>query len=369
MRRPSTAVGDLLVAAVLVAVTQVEVWAMHDRIEGSLPWQHVAFLLMTGAVAVRRTAPLVATLVCSAGLGLQTALGDAPVVGGFVALLVVLVSLGHYASLRIGLVGLAVMLLSVLSYDLVADTLVIADLVGNTMIAVLAWGAGRVLRTSIDRRVEAELSRDRFAREAVAAERGRIARDLHDSVAHALTVMTLQAGAARERSETPLVADALAAIERGGREAMQDMHRFLRLLGDRNGHDEAPGLADLPELVERTRGLGTEVGLAVDDGVRDVPVSISATVYRVVQEGLTNAVKHSAASRVDVDVRREGASLVVTVEDDGTRERHPTMPTGGHGLAGLRERVDLFGGCLTAGAGPSGWRLKATIPLAARGEP
>lgn len=368
MRRPSAAVADLLGAAVLVAATQVEVWSVHTRIEGSLLWQHFAFLLMTGAVAFRRTAPLVATLVCSAGLGLQTALGEAPVVGGFVAMLVVLVSLGYYASRRIGLVGLAVMLSSVVSYDLVADTLVVGDLVGNTMIAVLAWGAGRALRVSLDRRIEAELSRDRFAREAVVAERGRIARDLHDSVAHALTVMTLQAGAARERSESSLVAEALASIERGGREAMQDMHRFLRLLGDNNGHDEAPGLADLPELVDRTRGLGTEVGLAVEDGVRDVPVSISATVYRVVQEGLTNAVKHSAASHVDVAVRRDGAGLVVTVEDDGTREPRPAMPSGGHGLAGLQERVDLFGGCLTAGAGTSGWKLEATIPLAAKAE-
>lgn len=149
---------------------------------------------------------------------------------------------------------------------------------------------------------------------------------------------------------------------------MQDMHRFLRLLGDRNGHDEAPGLADVPELVERTRALGTEVGLTVDDGVRGLPVSISATVYRVVQEGLTNAVKHSSASCVEVDVRREGGSLVVTVEDDGTREHRPRMPTGGNGLAGLRERVDLFGGRLTAGPGPAGWKLEATIPLAARGE-
>ena len=368
MPRASAAVRDLLVAAVLTAVTQVEVWAVHERIEGSLPWQHVAFLLMTVSVAVRRIAPLAATIVCSAGLGLQTALGDAPVVGGFVAMLVVLVSLGYYASLRTGVVGLVVMLLSVVSYDLVAARLVVADLVGNVMIAVLAWGGGRVLRLSIDRRVEAELSRDRFAREAVEAERGRIARDLHDSVAHALTVMTLQAGAARERSESPVVTDALAAIERGGREAMQDMHRVLRLLGDRNGH-EAPGLGDLPVLVERTRGLGTEVALAVDGEVRDVPVSVSATVYRVVQEGLTNAIKHSSATRVDVAVRREGPTLVVTVEDDGARRPRPAIPAGGRGLVGLRERLELFGGRLAAGPGPAGWRLEATLPLDVRVEP
>ena len=368
MPRASPAVRDVLVAAVLVAVTQVEVWAAHEQIEGSLPWQHVAFLLMTGAVAFRRTAPLGATVVCSAGLGLQTALGEAPVVGGFVAMLIVLVSLGYYASLRTGGIGLAVMLASVVSYDLVAATLVVADLVGNAMIAVLAWGAGRVLRVSIDRRVEAELSRDLFAREAVAAERGRIARDLHDSVAHALTMMTLQAGAARERSESPLVTGALAAIEHGGREAMQDMHRVLRLLGEANGHTEAPGLADLPELVERTRGLGTEVGLAIDDGVGDVPVSVSATIYRVVQEGLTNAMKHSSASRIDVAVRRAAGNLVVTVDDDGTREPRVALPEGGRGLVGLRERVELFGGCLAAGPGTSGWRLEATLPLAVRTE-
>ena len=370
MPRASAAVRDLLVAAVLVAVTQVEVWSVRERVEGSLPWQHFAFLLMTGSIAVRRMAPLGATIVCSAGLGLQTALGEAPVVGGFVAMLVVLVSLGYYASLRTGFVGLAVMLLSVVSYDLVAARLVVADLVGNVVIAVLAWAGGRVLRVSIDRRVEAELSRARFARAAVEAERGRIARDLHDSVAHALTVMTLQAGAARERSETPVVSSALAAIEHEGREAMQDMHRVLMLLGDRNGH-EAPGLGDLPELLERTRGLGTEVGLAVDDGVREVPVSVSATIYRVVQEGLTNAMKHSSATRVDVAVRREGSSLVVTVEDNGAGARRPrlAMATGGRGLVGLRERLELFGGRLAAGPGPSGWRLEATLPLDARVEP
>ena len=346
--------------------TQAELYVNQDRISSPLVVQHLAFLLMTAAVCLRRVAPLLATFVCSAGLAIQTIAGDAPVVGGFLAILIVLASLGYYASLRIGAIGMVAMLAAVLLADVLADALVVADAVGNAAIALMAWGSGHLIRVAIDRRVAAEVSRDRFARDAVLQERTRIARDLHDSVAHALTVMTLQAGGARERASQPVVAEALGAIESGGREALRDMHRFLHLLADgQPASTEAPGVADLDELIQRTRGVGLDVSLMVDGDLQGLPASVSSTAYRIVQEGLTNAVKHAAASQIDVLIRRDDTNLVVSVENDSGDPdgRTKPLPPGGRGLMGLRERLALFDGQLSAESRGDGWRLVATIPL------
>lgn len=366
MRSASPLTRDLVLGGVLTAATQLELYLNQDRVSGPLAAQHLAFFLMTAPVGLRRAAPLAATLVGAGGLAIQTVAGDAPVVGGFLGMLVLLASLGYYADLRRGVIGLVAMFAAVVLYDVTAATLVVADLVGNVVIIGMAWAAGRLLRTAIDRRVAAEVSRDRFANEAVLAERARIARDLHDSVAHALTLMTLQAGAARERTDQPLVAEALETIENGGREALHDMHRFLQLLGDpANGGSDAPGVRDLGDLVERTLGVGLTVSLSIDDEVSALPASVSSTVYRIVQEGLTNAVKHAAASHVDVAVRRAGPDLLVSVEDDGAGRdvRRSAVPHGGRGLVGLQERVALFRGVLSTESTGTGWRLEATIPL------
>lgn len=294
MRLPATPLGrDALVAAALTVVTQSELVISAARVDGPLPLQHAAFATMTAAVALRRLAPLTAVLVCAVGMALQTLAGPAPAVGGFLAMLVVIASLGYHRPVRPGMVGLAAIGVAATLYDILADTLVVADLVGNVAILLLAWGAARMVRVSTDRRVAAEVDRERAASQAVRDERSRIARDLHDSVAHALTVMTLQAGVARERSSEPGAAQCLEAIEQEGREALADMHRFLRLLGeDGQGPAETPGIQDLPDLVARVRASGLAVDLAVGPGVADLPASVSATAYRVVQEGLTNAIKH-----------------------------------------------------------------------------
>lgn len=180
--------------------------------------------------------------------------------------------------------------------------------------------------------------------------------------------MTLQAGAARERAQEPVVADALRCIEEGGREARVDMHRFLQLIGDASGPpEEAPGVRDIEDMVDRLRSGGMVVALTVTGDPTEVPASFSSTAYRVVQEGLTNAVKHSGAGRVDVSVRIASEEIVVEVADNGagTEARHPVAARSGRGLAGLRERVSLFGGRVTAETdGSVGWRLCAVIPLA-----
>ncbi|MGH8882655.1 MAG: histidine kinase dimerization/phosphoacceptor domain-containing protein, partial [Stackebrandtia sp.] len=210
MRVPSSPlVRDSLFAGVLTVVTQVELVAAGDRVAGPVVVQHLVFAVMTGSVALRRRAPLAATLVCAAGMALQTLAGAAPVVGGFLAMLIVVASLGYHAALRAGVIGLSAMAAAATLYDVVAAEFVLADMVGNAAIVVGAWGFARLTRVSTDRRVDAEVPRERFAHDAVLAERTRIARDLHDSVAHAVTLMTLQAGGARERANDPLVVDAL----------------------------------------------------------------------------------------------------------------------------------------------------------------
>ncbi|UMG91993.1 histidine kinase dimerization/phosphoacceptor domain-containing protein [Nocardioides sp. TF02-7] len=188
------------------------------------------------------------------GLVTDPLVGDAAVATPYLTILFLLGSLGWYAGPRTGLVGVAAVLGCGLAPDLLTGTAQPADVVVNAVLIVLPWVLLRGLRIATDRRVLAEVAADRTAREAVEAERRRIAQDLHDSMAHALTLITLHAGSARERTTDTGSADALAAIERSGREALADMHRYLGLLGPRDG--EAPGLADIDDLVEGVRRGG-----------------------------------------------------------------------------------------------------------------
>lgn len=351
-----------MVAVVVTVLTQLELQLVADDVEGSMPLQALCFAVMTGAIALRRTSPVAATLVCSTGLGAQAFVGEAPVAGGYLALLFLLASLGWHAPLRPGLVGVAGALAGGLVYDFITPDFLLGDLLVNAAIIVIVWLGARMLRVTTDRRVRAEVEADRKAREAAHDERGRIARDLHDSTAHALTVITLQAGSVRERDDPELAGAALASIERAGREALVDMHRFLDLLSPEAG--EAPGIADLPDLVDRVGGGGLHVGLDVTD-VQGIPLSVSTTVYRVVQEALTNVVRHSKASSANVVVRREAGAVIAEVVDDG-RGRAPSLPGSGRGLASLRERLRLFEGTLEAAPSGNGWRLRARIPVVNR---
>jgi signal transduction histidine kinase len=306
-----------------------------------------------------------AAIGCGVALGAQAFAGEAPVVGGFLAMLVVLASLGFHAPVRQGLVGLAAVAAGALVYDFIVDDFSAADFVGNAVIVVMAWGLALVVRRSTDARVAAELARDRAARDAVLEERSRIGRDLHDSVAHALTLITLQAGAARERTTEPVALDALGGIETGGRQALLDMHRFLRLIDDSPG--ETPGLQHLDDLLARMRAAGLTVEVDRRGDLEGLPPSVSATAYRVVQEGLTNTAKHSGATGARVLLNRSDTELVIQVSDEGRPGRGDLRVGSGRGLASLRERLALFDGSLSAGASDGGWRVSATIPMARAG--
>jgi signal transduction histidine kinase len=242
----------------------------------------------------------------------------------------------------------------------------------------ISWLAGFALRERAEeaeaaeaRAAEAERDRDLAARIAVAEERSRIARELHDVVAHAVSVMVLQVGAVRHKLPDGLAEDreALRGVERAGRTALAEMRRLLAAM--RNGDDEVelgpqPGLDVLDSLADDVGRAGLPVRLHVEGEAFALPRAIDLSAYRIVQEGLTNALKHARASHADVTLRYAPAELRIEVRDDG-----PGGATGdgrGHGLVGIRERVKIYGGEMTAGAAPEGgFVLSALLPLAGDG--
>ncbi|MDQ4055582.1 MAG: sensor histidine kinase, partial [Actinomycetota bacterium] len=207
------------------------------------------------------------------------------------------------------------------------------------------------------------------ARRAVADERARIARELHDLVAHSMGVIVIQAqGAQRAIDPSPERArEALASIERAGRSGMAELRRLLGLLtetgDDADSTAPQPGLDQLPDLVDRVRATGLAVDLAVEGDVRPLPAGLELTGYRIVQEAITNVLKHAGATTVDVRVRYQPDSLDIDVRDHG-RGSASAATNGGHGLVGMRERVGLYGGSVTAGPRPEGgFSVRARIPV------
>ena len=348
-----------MLGAVVAAVAEVELLLNAASVSGTIRWHALAYLLILPTLGLRRIAPLVSAALAGVSLALEPALGPAQVATPYLALLFFLVSLGWYASWRVGALGLAMVLGGGIVFDLTRPDFLLADLVVNVVILVAMWVAGRLLRVTTDRRVRTELAAERAAAEAVEAERARIAGDLHDSLAHALTLITLQAGSARERAEEAVATDALTSIERTGRDALADMQRFLALLGP--GSPDAPGIGDLPGLVESVRAGGLAVELDAESG--HVTPGVSTTVFRVVQEALTNVVRHSNARAARVAVHRDGGILVTRVSDDGEAVRART-PGSGRGLAGLADRVRAFDGTVTSGRTADGWLVEARIPVA-----
>ena len=359
-------VRDGVLAAVLAVLAQVEL-VLADEVDGSRIAQHGVFLALILPLVVRRLRPLLAAVLLAVGMGVQTVIGDAPVVAGFVAMLVVTYSVAHYADRRRdALLGLLAIVASVEVYPLVRADVSFADEVGNVAIPVVVWVFARLARERLDRavRAEREAAEQRArAREALAAERRRIAREMHDVVGHGVTLMLLHAGAAQAgpAGRDPGTAVALDVVLDAGRTALDDLHRLLRVLRDDREDDTAPGsLADLEQL---TGPAGA--ALRVEGRPRPVPAALEATVYRVVQEALTNARKHAPGAAVDVRLLWGDAALEVEVTDDGRGA--PSGTAHGFGLAGMRERAALFDGRVRAGPredGP-GWRTAVELPLPA----
>jgi signal transduction histidine kinase len=372
-------VRDGLLALVLTVVGQVELLFAEDAVP-QLPLQVVAFAVMTGSLVLRRTRPLAAAGAVAAGLAFQTVLGDAPVVSGFAAALIVTYSVAQYADRRRdAALGLLAILVAVEVYPFVTDEVSLDDEVANLAIPIIIWIFARLARERLDRAVAAErdaaAARDAARDEeqariaAVAAERRRIARDMHDVVGHGVTLMLLHTDAVQARlaARDPETAGHLDVVLTSGRTALEDLHRLLRVLRETpadDGATEDPGtLAGVAPLVERT---GPQASLAVEGAARPLPTAVEATAYRIVQESLTNALKHAPGAPVRVLLRYTDRALEVVVEDDGA-SGPAEVRSGGHGLVGVRERVALFDGRVAAGPrddGP-GWRVHAELPVPA----
>jgi signal transduction histidine kinase len=266
--------------------------------------------------------------------------------------------------------GLIVVVVGILVvvYNIPGETA--SDLTFITLRFVVAWVAGYALReraeqveAAEERATHAELT----ARVAVAEERGRIARELHDIVAHAVSVMVLQAGVVRRRLSAPSEdRDLLNGVELAGKNALAEMRRLLAAM--RREGEEAdlvpqPGLDGLDSLLDEVSRAGLPVELHVDGKPVPLPRGIDLSAYRIVQEGLTNALKHAHASDADVTVRYRPDELEIEVRDNG--QGSATNDGLGHGLIGVRERVTIYGGKMTAGtAVDGGFVLNTRLPVA-----
>ncbi len=261
------------------------------------------------------------------------------------------------AGVAVGAIGLAV------SRD--ADA---ADVAVNYFVFVTAWVAGDTVRSQRERVALVDAQREEEARRAVADERVRIARDLHDVVAHHLSVIVVQAEAAQEVLATrpDRAGDAMGTVADTARTALGELRLVVGVLRSDGGRAPQPDLDAVDDLVASVRQAGLEVAVRTEGEPRVVGGVVGVAAYRVVQEALTNVLRHAAAGQAEVALAYGDDALVVTVSDDGRGGRMPDPDRpGGHGLAGMRERVTVLGGSLDAGPrAEGGFAVRARLPLA-----
>ena len=340
-------------------------WAPGPR---PVAWALIA--AHTVPVAVRRREPRAAFVVSLAAAGTYLALGW-PMVGLGLAGLVMTYSLAAYASRRDSLIGLAGVEL-VLVADAIGEGGASPDtVVGNLVMVAAAWILGDGARR---RREAAVAEQRRMAGQAVADERLRIARELHDVVAHSMSVIAVQAGTGRMviDDDPDHARRALASIEETSKQALDEMRRLLGVLrageadGDAAVLTPQPTLDDLDRLVAYAVEGGTPVDVAVSGNRLAVPTGIQVAAYRLVQEALTNVRRHAPGSEARVRLAYEPEAVVVEVENRLPAGATATSAGAGHGLLGMRERVSLYGGDFSAGPARDGtFRVRARLPYEA----
>jgi signal transduction histidine kinase len=338
-------------------------------------------LLHTLSLVARRRFPgTVLALVAVSGLAFA-ALDLPPDILG-VAILVAVYSVAAYGSRWVALAGLAAVEVALVAVQLTPGRTGLGTLVINLGVVAAAWLLGHFAHTYRayaarleERTTELEQAREELARRAVVEERLRLARELHDVVAHAMSVIAVQSGVGAHVANTQPeeAAKALAAIETTSRAALTELRRLLGVLRQDSEPQgdlaPVPGLADLDALLTEVAKAGLGVRLQVEGTPSPLPAGIDLSAYRIVQEALTNVVKHAGPARAQVAIRYRDHEVMVEVTDDG---RGAAAPTGngparvGHGLIGMRERVAAFGGDLEAGPRPAGgFRVAARLPFGA----
>lgn len=326
----------------------------------------------------RKRLPIVAPLVIYAATAAYAIIAPHAFNNVFVPFVAVLLTswiLGSGATGRRALVGLA----ALVAWD-ATISVQLQDSWGSNFVFILlvfggSWFAGFLIGQRSrqagelrERAERAERERERLTTEAVAEERARIARELHDVVAHSVSVMVVQAAGVRRllRGDQEREREALLVVERIGREALTEMRRMLGVMRtEEQGATRTPqpSLEHLERLIERVSQAGLAVDLKVEGEPRPLPAGIDLSAYRIVQEGLTNALKHGTKAPAHVFVRYSELELELEVVDDSPAAS--TMSDDGQGLAGMRERVAVYGGAFEAGPRPEGgFRVHATLPLA-----
>jgi signal transduction histidine kinase len=365
-RRLDAATVDRLVAAALLAGVELQVW-----LGGGTSLHRVVAALVAGLVAAslaaRRRYP------AAVGFGVQGMLAVCVAAGfelpaGFLTVgwFCALYALAVWTSARVFVAALVFVVVSDLWHEALSP-----DGGSGVLFTVVAVGVMVLIRVVLgdrDRRLGlAERERDVAAREAVVEERARIARELHDAIAHNVSLMVVQAGAERRvlDSEATSTKEVLQTIEQVGRGALTEMRRLVGML--RSGEADAlapqPSLADLPRLVAQVREAGLSVELTVEGDQRELPLGIELSAYRIVQEALTNALKHAGDANASVRVSYSSDQLELEIADDGAGAPAP-VAGGGHGLAGMRERVALYGGRLDAGRrAERGFTVRVVLPI------
>jgi signal transduction histidine kinase len=366
---------DLAPAIVVAAVTEWNVWVFHT-LPGSKWLTAPLPLLLALPLLWRRSRALLAVVLVMVGVVVQAiATGNsAEGIELIVAMGVAAYSVGAYSKRRRALVGLAVLAVGYAVYALEDQNIRsgrTADLWAGSFFAVgilAAWLVGGFVRGGRERTAleVAAAAQERAARDAVAEERSRLARELHDIVSHNLSVVVLQAGGARAQGEHAPAAT-LEKIERSSRQALTEMRRLLGVLRESPADAELapqPGLAQIGTLAATMRAAGLPVELTIDGEYDDLLPALDLSAYRIVQEALTNTLKHAGSARARVHIRRGPDALTIDVVDDGSGRPARDSFAPGHGLVGMRERVALFGGTLNAAPRPDGgFAVHAWLPL------
>ncbi len=341
----------------------------------------VLLLLQSLPLALRRGFPLPVVLVVLGATSVHIAIvapGEDLRAG--LGVLVALYTAGERIERRVSL-AILVAILVVVAVQLIArEGLpdVLQSLIQTELVFAVAWllGIASRIRGIYTRTLEEQTrllasEREERALRAVLEERERIARELHDAVTHHVSVIVIQAGGAlRALDRRPAdVRSALEAIDSTGRQALTDMRRMLGILGDAGGPDESaepmPGLDRLGDLIEQVRSAGLAVELSVQGERRRLDPGLELSAYRIIQEGLTNSLKHAGGGRARVSIRYGTDALELSIDDErGAAPAEPMEPAHvGRGLLGMRERVAMFRGTFEARPTPTGFRVSAALPL------
>jgi signal transduction histidine kinase len=360
---------DVVLAGAFVALTVAEAVTVADSAQAAKLWA-LSVPALAG-LAVRRQYPLlVACLVTNVNFFVNVSNEFTTVL----SLVLVAFTVGHETRPPRSYLGLALVLLPFLG-NLARSQFVPSDVAAALVFLVGPWAVGTQTRMRADqaeaaefRAAELERGQELQAALVAAAERTRIARELHDIVSHSISVVTIQVQAVRRRlgAEHEAEAAELAQVEATARQALNEMRRLfgvLRVEGELPAMEPQPGLAQLDVLVDRARAGGLDVRLVREGDPMPLPAGIDLAAYRIAQEGLTNALRHSGASEVTVAVRHHLDALQVEVRDNGRGLQRTRNP--GHGLVGVRERVALYGGTVQVSnaTDSGGVSLTATLPL------